>query len=425
MNPFDTAWNLLKELSDEDLEYAAQFGGLRDPVGRYKGVTEEPKVSIEELLDRMRAHGSSKPDEHGRKPATGVPTADLVGKPVEWPGDKGPPVTMGALDHQGRHKMPKKVSTEQNIAQLLGGGPSDVELPEESATGNPDEFTVDAPKASPKGKGNPVQNYWESLFDTPVYGADEGEGGEWDIISSAPRAELEQGEFDEGEEADPDAHDSTFDTYHQEAPEPTLPSGESYREGHPMHGDEEPDALWPGEVHAGREAQEHEREMDAMHAAMTAINPDHRSPSGHIPGEGTHGVEPDMVDRAVNRPEPLEEAMATLQGQHDPATQPEGTTTLGDLEQGEPRMHGEPFHPDLEQFLPEQEEPEESFDEDPMEQAMSTLEPERNVQAQPRFNLRGPAPAPGSPNYEQNMAAWRKANAPPSRRRKGQRKGRR
>ena len=62
MNPFDTAWNLLKELSDEDLEYAAQFGGLRDPVGRYKGVTEEPKVSIEELLDRMRAHGSSKPD---------------------------------------------------------------------------------------------------------------------------------------------------------------------------------------------------------------------------------------------------------------------------------------------------------------------------------------------------------------------------
>ena len=47
MNPFDTAWGLLKELSEEDLEYAAQTGGLRDPVGRYKGKMTEGKKGID------------------------------------------------------------------------------------------------------------------------------------------------------------------------------------------------------------------------------------------------------------------------------------------------------------------------------------------------------------------------------------------
>ena len=391
MNPFDTAWNLLKELSDEDLEYAAQFGGLRDAANRYKGkMTEgEPGMTTEQILEFMR--------ENRGKDDANLPIEDVRGKPpepVEWPGDKGPPVTMGTIDRKGRHVMPKKVSTEQNIGQLLGGGQG--EEPE------PDEFTVDAPKAPPGGKGNPSQEYWSDLFSGPMGGQGldrdpsvgeeeacdehgqrimtEGASGQSDDVPSgeeASRAELEEGGLNEGEEADPDVRDSTFDTLPQEAPEPTLPSGEPYRTGHPHH--EEPDALWPHEVHREREAQAHEGELDAMHAAMSAINPDHRSPIGHIPGLATHGVEPDMVHRAVNRPEPMDQAMETLQ--------------------------------------PEQEE-------DPMGQAMSTLQEsasdqqedfdeaedarqERNVQTQARVNPRGPPPAPGSPNYEQNIAAWR------------------
>tara|TARA_Y100001963_G_scaffold18040_1_gene22265 strand:- start:2067 stop:3389 length:1323 start_codon:yes stop_codon:yes gene_type:complete len=431
MNPFDTAWNLLKELSDEDLEYAAQFGGLRDAANRYKGKMTEaapPKVSQKEMLDMMAAHLASKPDKHGRKPDMGIPIEDLVGeepKPVEWPGDKGPPVTMGTIDRKGRHATPKKVSTEQNIAQLLGGGVPSVDL---TKPDDPDEFTVDAPKGGKRG--DPSQEYWSDLFSGPMggQGLDEGE---------ASRAELEEGGLNEGEEADPDVRDTTFDTYHQDAPDPTIDTStfespehaggvgtaRKYRQAPETAGadtDYEADALWPHEVHREREAQAHEGELDAMHAAMSAINPDHRSPIGHIPGEGTHGAAHDMLDRAANRPEPLEEAMKTLQYQHDPATQGDinmagvrsreamGRTTLGDLERGEPGMHGEPFHPDLEQFLPEQqEEPEESFDEDPMTQATSTLEPERNVQTQSRINPRGPPPAPGSPNYEQDIAAWR------------------
>ena len=403
MDPFDTAWNLLKELSDEDLEYAAQFGGLRDAANRYKGkMTEgEPGMTTEQILEFMR--------ENRGKDNANLPIEDVRGKPpepVEWPGGKGPPVTMGTIDRKGRHVMPKKVSTEQNIAQLLGGGQG--EEPE------PDKFTVDAPTASPSGRGNPSQEYWSDLFSGPMggQGLDEGE---------ASRAELEEGGLDEGEEADPDVRDSTFDTLPQEAPEPTLPSGEPYRTGHPHH--EEPDALWPHEVHREREAQAHEGELDAMHAAMSAINPAHRSPIGHIPGlvAETSGHGQDIMDRAANRPEPMDQAMETLGDVEIPGRDTEGGFVADP----------ESFHEDEMAMSPEElreasdwSKLDELDDEDPMEQAMSTLQEsasdqqedfdeaedarqERNVQTQARVNPRGPPPAPGSANYEQNMAAWR------------------
>tara|TARA_R110002020_G_scaffold97035_2_gene231810 strand:- start:517 stop:1419 length:903 start_codon:yes stop_codon:yes gene_type:complete len=291
---------------------------------------------------------------------------------------------MGALDRQGRHVMPKKVSTEQNIAQLLGGGQG--EEPE------PDEFTVDAPKAPLGGKGNPSQDYWKDLLSGPMGGQGLGEG-------EASRAELEEGGLDEGEEADPDVRDSTFDTLHQEAPDPTIDhttffesaedaenagdgwKDQMYRETAPDDLYHDPDALWPHEVHQEREAQEHEGEMDAMHAAMSAINPDHRSPIGHIPGldaeSSGHGQ--DIMDRAVNRPEPMDQAMDTLQ----------------------PEQEEDPMGQAMDTLQESASDQQEDFDE------AEDARQERNVQTQARVNPRGPPPAPGSANYEQNIAAWR------------------
>jgi hypothetical protein len=364
MNPFDTAWNLLKELSDEDLEYAAQFGGLRDAANRYEGkMTEgEPGMTTEQILEFMRENRGKDNANLSIEEVRGKP-----GEPIEWPGDKGPPVTMGTIDRKGRHATPKKVSTEQNIAQLLGGGVPSVDL---TKPDDPDEFTVDAPKGGKRG--DPSQEYWSDLFSGPMggQGLDEGE---------ASRAELEEGGLDEGEEADPDVRDSTFDTLPQEAPEPTLPSGEPYRTGHPHH--EEPDALWPHEVHREREAQAHEGELDAMHAAMSAINPDHRSPIGHIPGlvAETSGHGQDIMDRAANRPEPMDQAMETLQ----------------------PEQEEDPMGQAMDTLQESASDQQEDFDE------AEDARQERNVQTQARVNPRGPPPAPGSANYEQSMAAWR------------------